>query len=950
MIEISNLVKKYGDHMAVDHLSLTVEPGKIYGLLGPNGAGKSTTMNIVTGYIGADGGTVKINGYDIFAQPEEAKKCIGYLPEIPPLYVDMMVYEYLKFVAELKKLDRKKRKEMIADAMDMTGITEVKNRLIKNLSKGYRQRVGFAQALLGYPEIIILDEPTVGLDPKQIIEIRELIKKLGENHTVILSSHILSEISAVCDHVFIISKGKLVASDATENLINLMSKNQEINLVLKSDEIGARGMLEKIVNVDKVTFEKSEEEKTVKALVIAKANCDIREEIFELASAMHMPILEMHTVVKSLEDVFLELTGEGDEKKTKTDQLMLTSPVSVGRIVAGKYLAMAAVYAIDIALFALSPLVLSIYGKVALSEAYVALFGHWLYGLSCIAVGLFISSISESVIISAILTFAALFLSYMMQSITGLISSSGNLLTKVLNCFDLYTPFENFVSGCFSVTSAAYYVTVILLLCFLTTQSIQKRRWAFSKKMIGTGAFSAGMIVIMCAICVVVNLVVTALPTRYTSIDCSATKLYSLTSDTKDRISKLDEDITIYVLNSRKSKDAKIDEIINRYKDLSSHIKVKYVDPATSPKFYQDYTDTTPTTNSLIIESKNRSKVIDYNDIYEYDSSSYYYGYQSQSSITGFDAEGQITSAIEYVTMDADELPVIYQITGHNETEIGSNFQSVVSKANANLKSLELFNEEKVPEDATAIIINSPTFDFNEEDAQKVIDYLNDGGKALIVGCYAYNDELTNFNKILAAYKVSFKTGVVAENDSSKYYQNPLYLLPTVETTDYTSDATDGYVFLAGSCAINYPEDTDDVTYTKLLSTSDSAVLKKDWKNITTSKAEDTDENGPFTTGFAVNDSSTGASIVVFGTPYVVDDSYDNAVSGNNADMFKDVITSMTGNVELASSVIPVKDYTLSNITINTLQAVITGLIIMIAVPILLIIIGIVVWAMRRKK
>lgn len=646
----------------------------------------------------------------------------------------------------------------------------------------------------------------------------------------------------------------------------------------------------------------------------------------------------------------LTMRSLSDEKKTKTDQLMLTSPVSVGRIVAGKYLAMAAVYTIDIALFALSPLVLSIYGKVALSEAYVALFGYWLYGLSCIAVGLFISSISESVIISAILTFTALFLSYMMQSITGLISSSGNLLTKVLNCFDLYTPFENFVSGCFSVTSAAYYVTVILLLCFLTTQSIQKRRWAFSKKMIGTGAFSAGMIVVMCAICVVVNLVLTALPAKYTSIDCSATKLYSLTGDTKDRVSKLDEDITIYVLNSKKSKDAKIDETINRYKDFSSHIKVKYVDPATSPKFYQDYTDTTPTTNSLIIESKNRSKVIDYNDIYEYDSSSYYYGYQSQSSITGYDAEGQITSAIEYVTMDADELPVIYQITGHNETEIGSNFQSVVSKANANLKSLELFNEEKVPEDATAIIINSPTVDFNEEDAQKVIDYLNGGGKALIVGCYAYNDELTNFNKILAAYNVSFKTGVVAENDSSKYYQNPLYLLPTVETTDYTSDATDGYVFLAGSCAINYPEDTDDVTYTKLLSTSDSAVLKKDWKNITTSKAEDADENGPFTTGLAVNDSSTGASIVVFGTPYVVDDSYDNAVSGNNADMFKDVITSMTGNVELASSVIPVKDYTLSNITINTLQAVVTGLIIMIAVPILLIIIGIVVWVMRRKK
>ncbi len=314
MIEISNLVKKYGDHVAVNNLSLTVKPGKIYGLLGPNGAGKSTTMNIVTGYIGADCGTVKINGYDIFEQPEEAKKCIGYLPEIPPLYVDMTVYEYLKFAAELKKLDRSKRKEMIADAMEMTGITDVANRLIKNLSKGYRQRVGFAQAVLGYPEIIILDEPTVGLDPKQIIEIRDLIKKLGEEHTVILSSHILTEISAVCDHVFIISKGKLVASDATENLINLMSKNQEISIVLKADETDARAMFDKIADINDVVFEQSEEEGTVKALVTAHRNCDIREKLFELACASNMPILEMHSIVRSLEDVFLELTGEGDDK------------------------------------------------------------------------------------------------------------------------------------------------------------------------------------------------------------------------------------------------------------------------------------------------------------------------------------------------------------------------------------------------------------------------------------------------------------------------------------------------------------------------------------------------------------------------------------------------------------------------------------------------------------
>ena len=312
MIEISNLVKKYGDHVAVDNLSLTIEPGKIYGLLGPNGAGKSTTMNILTGYIGATSGTVKINGYDILNQPEEAKKCVGYLPELPPLYMDMTVAEYLKFVAELKKIEKKKRKEMINDAMEMTGVSDVSERLIKNLSKGYRQRVGFAQAVLGYPQIIILDEPTVGLDPKQIIEIRELIKKLGENHTVILSSHILTEISAVCGHVFIISKGKLVASDATENLINLMSTEQNIDIIAKCDEAVARQVIENVSDVKEVKFEQPEEDDTVKFVVRAQKGCDIREGLFKAFCDRNITLLEMHSAVKSLEDVFLELTGEGE--------------------------------------------------------------------------------------------------------------------------------------------------------------------------------------------------------------------------------------------------------------------------------------------------------------------------------------------------------------------------------------------------------------------------------------------------------------------------------------------------------------------------------------------------------------------------------------------------------------------------------------------------------------
>lgn len=310
MIEINHLVKKYGNHVAVDDLSLEVEPGKIYGFLGPNGAGKSTTMNMITGYLGATSGEVKINGHDIFKEPEEAKKCIGYLPEIPPLYVDMTVLEYLNFAAELKKLDKKKRKEYVTSAMETTGVTEVKDRLIRNLSKGYRQRVGFAQAVLGYPEIIILDEPTVGLDPKQIIEIRELIKKLGENHTVILSSHILTEISAVCDHVFIISKGKLVASDATENLLSLMSGAQEVMLLLKQGAEKAAEQLLEIENVERVQVT----EENTRLIVYAKQGADVREEIFSTMAEHKIPVLEMHTVTKSLEDVFLELTREGGAK------------------------------------------------------------------------------------------------------------------------------------------------------------------------------------------------------------------------------------------------------------------------------------------------------------------------------------------------------------------------------------------------------------------------------------------------------------------------------------------------------------------------------------------------------------------------------------------------------------------------------------------------------------
>lgn len=310
MIEINHLVKKYGSHVAVDDLSLTVEPGKIYGFLGPNGAGKSTTMNIITGYLAATSGEVKINGFDVLKQPEEAKKCVGYLPELPPLYMDMTVKEYLDFVAELKKIEKSLRAGYVKEVMEITKTEEVSGRLIRNLSKGYRQRVGFAQAVLGYPEILILDEPTVGLDPKQIIEIRDLIKELGKKHTIILSSHILSEISAVCDHVFIISHGKLVASDYTENLLERMTGAQEIELLVKAEEDTAETAIREIAQVERCEKTESKEDGAVQLLVTAKKDADVREAIYHTCVEHHMPILEMKAASKSLEDVFLELTSQ----------------------------------------------------------------------------------------------------------------------------------------------------------------------------------------------------------------------------------------------------------------------------------------------------------------------------------------------------------------------------------------------------------------------------------------------------------------------------------------------------------------------------------------------------------------------------------------------------------------------------------------------------------------
>lgn len=309
MIEVKHLTKKYGTHLAVDDLSFTIEKGRIYGFLGPNGAGKSTTMNIMTGYIGATSGEVIINGHNILEEPEKAKKCIGYLPEIPPLYLDMTVSEYLHFVAELKKIPKTDRDSQVLTVMELIKLVNMKDRLIKNLSKGYRQRAGLAAAILGFPDIIILDEPTVGLDPKQIIEIRELIRTLAKDHTVILSSHILAEVQEICDDILIISKGKLVAEGSPEQLEDLTHGKESVELTIQADQVSVKQILSDISGIDDISWLNINENSCHIQINTSNDTQELCADLSLAFAQQKMPVTQMFANKATLEDIFLELTG-----------------------------------------------------------------------------------------------------------------------------------------------------------------------------------------------------------------------------------------------------------------------------------------------------------------------------------------------------------------------------------------------------------------------------------------------------------------------------------------------------------------------------------------------------------------------------------------------------------------------------------------------------------------
>ncbi len=320
MIQVNNLVKQYGPFCAVDHLSFQVNEGEILGFLGPNGAGKSTTMNMITGYLSATEGDVIINGHNIYDEPELAKREIGYLPEIPPVYPDMRVKEYLMFAAELKGIKGAEKKSEVARVMEAVKITHMQNRLIKHLSKGYRQRTGFAQALLGDPKVIILDEPTVGLDPAQIIEIRELIRSLAKGHTVILSSHILFEVNAVCDRILIINHGKKVVIDSPENIVRMLGGTEGVQIGIKGTQQEIEEVLSRLPMIEKLESKEAPagaEAGVCFFEIMAKPGMDVREALFYSLANARLPIYEMRPMSRSLEEVFIAMTTEKEEEDVR---------------------------------------------------------------------------------------------------------------------------------------------------------------------------------------------------------------------------------------------------------------------------------------------------------------------------------------------------------------------------------------------------------------------------------------------------------------------------------------------------------------------------------------------------------------------------------------------------------------------------------------------------------
>lgn len=633
-----------------------------------------------------------------------------------------------------------------------------------------------------------------------------------------------------------------------------------------------------------------------------------------------------------------------EERRQKTDQLILTSPVGVGRIVLGKFLALATVFAIPVMIISLYPLVLAGFGTIAFGETYLAILGFFLYGLASIAIGIFVSSLTESQVIAAVLTFGILFLCYVMSGLCNMISPTGNFLTKILGAFDMAGRFEGLLDGSLQMTDIVYFLSVILLSLVFTVQSIQKRRYQISTGTVSMGAYSTAVLVISAGAVVLLNVLLAELPPKYTVFDLTASKLYSLTDETEEMVAALEEDVDIYVLANEKQADEVLDASLKNYAALNSHIKVSYVDPAVNPKFFTKYTDAMISANSVIVESQKRSRVIDYGEIYqkEFDYATY------SQTVTGYDGEGQITSALAYVA--TDEMPKIYLLEGHGELSFEEEFLAAIEKANVGYETINLLNYSQVPEDAACVVIHGPTEDLSGDDTEKLLAYMEGGGNMLIVTAYS-DRELTNFNRILDFYGVQATQGLLIERDANYYYQDPFYLLPDISYDTITEGVLNGgsYVFVpyARGLTVTEKEGAEGIA---LLSASEECFARSNTEIATYDKQEG-DEEGPFVLGVAssrtVGEETSQAAI--YSSEYIFTQNADEIVAGTNLKLFSGTIRSLVPT-ETAGVSIPVKNYNVSFLAMAQSSILLLTIITVIAIPSAFLVGGFLVWFGRRKR
>lgn len=648
-----------------------------------------------------------------------------------------------------------------------------------------------------------------------------------------------------------------------------------------------------------------------------------------------IPILTMRTL--------------SEERKNKTDQLILTAPVSVGKIVLGKYFALVTVLFLPTAFMGILPLFLMQGGEFRLGVSYASLLGFFLYGCLALAVGLFLSSLTESVVIAAVLSFGALFLGYIMPGISNLLTTTGTsavttVIGNILSCFDMVSRFDTLSSGYLELEAVVYYLTATGLALFCTAQTIQKRRYNVSGGGLKIGAYSVTGILLMIALTVAVNLGLNYVPEQYSSFDLTENRLYALTDETKAFLSELSEDVTIYVLAEEGAGDTDLSKTLERMADQSGHIIVKYVSPAKNPNFYQNYTDAQPSSNSLIVEGQKRSTVVDYGDIYAYEMDYSTYSYQT----TGYDGEGQTVSAIAYVT--TEDMPVFYTIGGHGELELEEKFLNTITKENVAYETLMLHTVDEIPEDAQGVILNAPTGDYTKEDAEKIIAYLQKGGNALIVSTMA-EGEMTNFKSILDFYGISEVNGTIVEQDRNFYYQNPYYLFPEIASAEVTEPLSDGLVFAPFSKGLSYDDTTDEIHYTPLLTTSSSAFSKTDiTDNSDYSKGAD-DIDGPFTVSVEVEKSTEDGGVshaFVVGGESLFTSLADEMAPGNNVKLFSSMISSLADHE--FSVAIPVKSLSMPNLVFKAQTAYIAAVLCVIVIPLATLTAGLVIWLRRRRR